>query len=260
VTRRSAFLLACEIATTALILAGLWRFSQTNSSFVVAPFADIWTSFKNTFVFERVGRDLVPTLRRIGLSFTLCVLIGNLIGLALGSSRFLQALTNPIVAFFRAVPPIALLPPAIILIGVRDNMMIILTVLAAMWPIVLNTTDGIKEIDSTMRDTAKVLRLSRLQRFRYMTVPAAAPRAFAGMHTSLAFCVIAIIAVEYITGTSGVGYILAQAQSSFAISDMWAAVLMLGILGNVLNLLFLAIQRRALYWNPTREEDVVTGT
>src|SRR5882672_4654087 len=100
VTRRSAFLLACEIATTVLILAGLWRFSQTNSSFVVAPFSDIWTSFKDTFLFERVQSDLVPTLRRIGLSFALCVLIGNLVGLALGSSRFLQVLTNPIVSFF----------------------------------------------------------------------------------------------------------------------------------------------------------------
>lgn len=258
-TRRSIFLVVCEIATTVLIVVGLWRFSQTNNSFVVVPFSEIWTSFENTFLFERFTSDVVPTLRRIGLSFAFCALFGSLIGLALGSSRFLQTLTNPIVSFFRAVPPIALLPPAVILIGVGDNMMIIITVLVAMWPIVLNTSDGIQEIDSTMRDTSSVLRLSRLQRLRYMTIPAVAPRSFAGMHTSLAFCVIGIIAVEYIAGNRGVGYILAQAQSSYAISEMWAAVLMLGILGNLINVLFLFVQRRALYWNPSREEDIATG-
>ena len=153
-------------------------------------------------------------------------------------------------AFVRAIPPVALIPPAIVLIGIGDNMKIMLTVFVAMWPIVLNTADGVSEINQTARDTAGTFRLTAWQRMRYVTIPSLAPRTFAGMHTALAFTVIVVIATEYLAGTEGIGYLVQQAQLTFLIALMWAGIILLGIIGFLLNLLFLAVQRRALYWMP----------
>jgi ABC-type nitrate/sulfonate/bicarbonate transport system permease component len=156
-------------------------------------------------------------------------------------------------SFVRAIPPVALVPPAIILIGIGSKMMITLSFFVAMWPIVLNVADGVREIDQTMRDTSQILRLSRLRKLRYQTLPAVAPRLFAGMHTALVFCIIGIVAVEYLSGTEGLGYLLQISQYSVDIPTMWAVILMLGLLGNIFNLLFNLLQRRVLYWKTDLE-------
>lgn len=249
-SRRSVLLIGVEIGTTLAILLGLWRYTQTNQSFVVAPFSDIWREFKAAFLFDRFESDVVPTIRRILLSFTLAALIGAPVGLALGLSQFTRRLTAPLLAFFRAVPPVALIPPAIVLIGIGDNMKVMLTVFVAMWPIVLNTADGVAEINQTVRDTAHTFRLTTLQRLGYVTIPSVAPRTFAGMHVALAFTVIGIIATEYLAGTEGVGYIVKQAQETILVAQMWAGIILLGIMGFLLNAAFVLIERRVLYWTP----------
>jgi ABC-type nitrate/sulfonate/bicarbonate transport system permease component len=148
----------------------------------------------------------------------------------------------------RAIPPIALIPPAIILIGLGDNMKILVTCFVAIWPIVLNTADGVREIDQTMLDTGRALRLTPRQKMQYVTAPSVAPRVFTGLHTALIFCIIGIIATEYLAGTEGVGFLLQDSQVSFKIDLMWAVILLLGLFGNLVNVLFNFVQKRTLYW------------
>src|SRR6476620_11399828 len=100
-TRRQVLLLCVEIGTTIAILLGLWRYTATHQSYAVASFPEIWAEFKRAFLFDRVGSDVVPTLRRIALGFTLATLIGAPLGLALGVSRRLRQLTAPTLAFVR---------------------------------------------------------------------------------------------------------------------------------------------------------------
>lgn len=257
-SRRNMLLIGVEIGTTIAIVLALWRYSQTHQSYIVSSFSDIWREFKDAFLFDRISSDVLPTLRRIGLSFGLATLIGAPLGLALGTSLFLRHLTAPLLAFFRALPPIALIPPAIVLIGIGDNMKVMLTVFVALWPIALNTADGAAEVNQTVRDTASTFRLTAWQRMRYVTIPSVAPRTFAGMHIALAFVVIGIIATEYLAGSEGIGYIVVQASQTLQTPLMWAGIVLLGIMGFLLNTLFVFVQRRVLYWVPdtwTRDSD-----
>jgi ABC-type nitrate/sulfonate/bicarbonate transport system permease component len=250
--RRRLVYLAVSIGTTGLILLGLWAFTEANHSFVVARFSDIWTEFRSTFLFDQWGSDVVPTLRRVAIGFALAVIIGFVAGMALGSSRVLRLLSDPVLSYIRAIPPVALIPPFVILIGIGDSMMIAIVAFVGLWPVALNTADGLIELDATMQDTARSFALSRWERARFLSVPAVLPRTFAGMQTSLAFSLIGVIAAEYLVGTDGLGFTLAQAQQSFVMPLMWAAILMIGIIGFVLNAGFSAIRQRALFWVPAR--------
>jgi len=250
-TRRSLFYIFLEVAVTAAILFVAWRYTETHDSFAVAKFDDIWRQFKDNFVFERFSSDVVPTLRRVALGFSLALVLGVLLGLALGASRVLRLLTGPLLAFVRAIPPVALIPAAIILIGIEDNMKVYFTGFVCLWPIALNTADGVLEIDQTMKDTTRALRLTTTERMRYLVIPSIAPRVFAGMQTALAFALIVVVVIEYLYGSEGIGFILAQAQTSFAIPLMWASILVLGIIGYTLNAGLAALRSRALYWIPS---------
>ena len=253
---RRARLIALELGVTALIVALVWRYAQTSDSLAVAKFSEIWRQFHQLFLFDRFSSDVLPTLRRVAIGFALSVLIGVLLGLALGHSRLLRVLTNPLLAFIRAVPPIALIPPAIILIGIEDNMKITLVTFVCLWPIALNTADGVAEIDQTLKDTTRTFRLTRWERLRLVTLPAIAPRVMAGMHISLALSMIVVIAMEYLIGTEGLGFVINQAQQSFLIAQMWAGVVMLALLGYLLNLGFTRTRDKLLYWLPKSESSV----
>lgn len=251
--RRTLTYAACEILFTAAVILAAWRYTEHAHSFAVARFGDVWTQFHTMFLFDRIGTDVVPTLRRVALGFGLSVILGFGLGLALGHSRVLRLVTGPLLAFVRAVPPVALIPPAIILIGVQDNMKILLTTFVCLWPVALNTADGVLEIHPTITDTGDAFQLSRADRMRYLVLPAIAPRVFAGMQISLALALISVIATEYLAGTEGIGFIINQAQQSYLIPQMWAGIVMLGLIGYLLNLGFSTVRRRVLYWIPPVE-------
>lgn len=256
---RRFFYLCLEVGVTALIVLALRQYAQNNESFVVSTFGEIWDEFHRAFIEGGLGTDVVPTLRRIALGFALSVSIGFLLGLGLGSSRVVRLLSEPVLAFIRAIPPVALIPPAIILIGLGDNMKVMIVAFIGIWPVALNTADGVMEIDSTMRDTARAFHLSALERLFFVTIPAAAPRTFAGMQTTLAFCLIGVISTEFIAATEGLGFLINQAQQTFLIPQMWAGILMIGIIGYLLNALFQVVRRKTLFWETNRDASGPAG-
>ncbi|MDP2711274.1 MAG: ABC transporter permease [Solirubrobacteraceae bacterium] len=250
-TRRRS--LALQAGFIIPLLAVIYWYSEAYQSFAVAPVPDVLAAFQDAWLFDRVTSDVVPTLERLFLGYALAVLIAVPLGICLGSSRLLRMLAGPLFAFFRSVPPIALIPPALIVFGLGNTMKLFLIVVVCVWPIVLNASDGVVELDRTMLDTTRSYRLSRWERLRYAVIPAVAPRIFAGMHTSLAFAIIVVVASEYLAGTDGIGFFIFQAQSQYSIAEMWAGILLLGMLGFLLNLAFVAIQRRVLFWQAPGE-------
>jgi ABC-type nitrate/sulfonate/bicarbonate transport system permease component len=171
------------------------------------------------------------------------------IGTALGTSRTLRRAVSPIVEFLRSIPPPALLPFAIVVIGVGDDMKIFIIAFVCIWPVLLNTIDGINGSDPTLRDIARVYGVSGRDRLLRMTLPAASPQIFAGMRLSLSLAVILMVISEMVASTNGIGFFVLQSQRSFAIPEMWSGILLLGILGYLLNLIFVIVERRVLAWH-----------
>jgi ABC-type nitrate/sulfonate/bicarbonate transport system permease component len=109
--------------------------------------------------------------------------------------------------------------------------------------------DGVRGIDPTLIDTARSFRVPRAELIRRVVLPAALPQIMAGMRNSLALAVIMMVLSEYFAATSGVGYVLLISKNTFQLGPMWAAILLIGLLGYLLNALFLLVERRVLAWH-----------
>ena len=246
---RKTLELALEIAVPILLLALIWLYTESSDTFYYPPLGDVFEKFGDNWLFERFGSDVWPSLRRIFIGYALAVVVAIGVGIALGSSRTLRRATGPIVEFLRSIPPPALIPFAIVVIGVGDDMKVFIIAFVCLWPVLLNTIDGINGIDPTLKDTARVYGISGREKLLRMTLPAASPQIFAGMRLSLSLALILMVISEMVASTNGIGFFVLQSQRSFAIPEMWSGILLLGILGYVFNLLFMIIERRVLAWH-----------
>jgi ABC-type nitrate/sulfonate/bicarbonate transport system permease component len=194
--------------------------------------------------------QFVPSIMRLLAGWLIAVAAGIGLGSLIGLSDRLHDAVNPIVQFLRAIPPPALLPLFLVVFGIGDALKVSLIAFGAVWPILLNTIDGVHSVDPLQRDTVRVYRLSRTDAFRRVILPSAAPKVFAGLRISLAIAVILMVISEMVATTNGVGFTIVQAQRSFRMLDMWAGILLLGIIGYVLNALLTAAEGRALRGHP----------
>jgi ABC-type nitrate/sulfonate/bicarbonate transport system permease component len=116
------------------------------------------------------------------------------------------------------------------------------------WPILLNTVDGVSSVDALHRETARVYRLPFREELRHVLLPAAAPKIFAGLRISLSIAVILMVISEMVATVNGVGFELVQAQRSFRVLDVWATIVLLGVIGYALNAVLATVQARVLGW------------
>jgi ABC-type nitrate/sulfonate/bicarbonate transport system permease component len=182
---------------------------------------------------------------RLFIGYLLAVAVGVAGGIALGLSPVLRRVAAPIVEFLRAIPAPALLPFALLVLGVGNNSKIFVIAFVCLWPIL----HGVSGVDPTLVDTGRVYRIPASDRLRSVVLPAAAPQIFAGMRTSLSLALILMVISEMVASSNGIGYFVLQSQRSFAIPEMWSGIILLGILGYLFNAVFLLLERRALAWH-----------
>jgi ABC-type nitrate/sulfonate/bicarbonate transport system permease component len=247
--RRRWLATTLEVTVPVLVLVAWGLASAGSDTYYVPPLTDILSTFADTWLFERVGSDVVPSLVRMGLGYVIAAVLAIAIGLVLGLSRRARRGAAPIVEFLRAIPPPALLPFAILVIGVGASMKVFIIAFVCLWPILLNTVDGVTGVDPTLRETTRVYGISPRDRVWRVMLPAATPQIFAGMRTSLSLALILMVISEMVASTNGIGYFVLQSQRTFAIPEMWSGILLLGILGYVLNGGFVLIERRVLRWH-----------
>jgi ABC-type nitrate/sulfonate/bicarbonate transport system permease component len=238
-----------EIAVPLAVLAVWWVWSANAESFFFPPLKDILEDFADLWLFERWGSDVLPSLGRLGAGYVIAIAAAVTVGVPLGLSRTARRMAGPIVEFLRAIPPPALIPFALVVIGVGNDMKIFIIAFVSAWPVLLNTIDGVAGIEPTLLETARVYGIRGTERLRRVVVPAALPQIFAGMRTALSLALILMVISEMVASSNGIGFFVLQAQRSFAISEMWSGIILLGLLGYVLNLIFVLFERRALAWH-----------
>ncbi|WP_181780812.1 ABC transporter permease [Pseudonocardia pini] len=176
------------------------------------------------------------------------IVVGVAAGLALGRSRVLSRMYDPIVRFFMSMPKVALLPVAVQIFGVTDAMNVFLIFLGTVWIILVNTADGIAGVDESWVRSGRSLRLSRFALFTRVLLPAAAPRILAGIRVSVGTALILMIVSELYATTSGLGYQIVYAERTFAYLEMWAGLVLVALIGIALNGAMSAVERRLLRW------------
>ncbi|TDC65078.1 ABC transporter permease [Streptomyces hainanensis] len=241
--------LLLELALPAALLVGYGLWTAQAQSFYFPPLGEILQYFRDLWLFDRVGSDLLPSLLRMSAGYLASVVLGVALGLALGMSRMLRTAAEPVVEFLRALPAPALIPFSLLLFGSGDSSKIFVIVLGAVWPILLNTIDGVRGVDGQQLDMARAYHIPLGARVLRIILPGAAPRIFAGMRTSLAIAIILMVVSEMVASSNGLGYFVLEQQRSFAIPEMWTGIILLGVLGYVLNWLFQRLERRVLAWH-----------
>lgn len=215
---------------------------------VFERFAELFLPTAQNAVPQGLVEDLLPGFGRMLVGYFIAIVVGVMLGAALGLVEILDDLGDWVMQFLRAVPPPALFPVFLVLFGTGDAMRITLIAFGTVWPILLNTIEGVRAVDGGKREAAKVYRISAWGRFMRIILPAAAPTMLAGIRTSLALGLILMVISEMMAATNGLGFQLLQSQRSFNTLGMWAAILALAILGYLSNLGLTFVERRVLRW------------
>jgi ABC-type nitrate/sulfonate/bicarbonate transport system permease component len=209
----------------------------------------LWFSGPATrlFLTADATSNVVPSLLRMATGLAVSLVAGVGLGLVLGRSERVFAYVDPAFQFARVIPPPTLVPVFIVVFKLGTQMQIAAIIFSAIWPILLNTTDGARSVDRLQMETARVYKLSAADRVLKIIFPATM---FAGLRLSLSLSLILMVFSELLPGTAnGIGFELTDAQSRSDLPTVWAAIVLLGILGYVLNAILLAVERRVLAWH-----------
>jgi len=240
---------ATEVGSALCMVAAAWIYLSGDRGYAWTSVPNMIRAFRDAWLFDRFASDVIPSLLRLTIGFAAAVVAGITIGVVLGVSRIVRLLSVPTVSFLRSIPAVALLPLSIVLFGIGTAQKVSIIAFVCCWPIVLNTADGIASLDSTMMMTARSYHIGGLDRIRNVIIPAITPRIFAGMRVSLSLAVLLLVTSEMVAATSGIGFFVWQAQLRFSIPDMWAGIILLGLLGYGLNAAFDAVERRICRWD-----------
>jgi ABC-type nitrate/sulfonate/bicarbonate transport system permease component len=200
--------------------------------------------------------DLLDTLEGWALGLLIAAVAGILLGIVIGTSHLLREVTASTIEFLRPIPSVALIPLAVLLFGTSIQSKLLLVVYAAFWQMLIQVLYGVQDVDPVAQDTARAFRFNFWARIRYVTWPTALPYVMTGLRLSAAVALILAVTAELVIGNPGIGSRLAVAQSSGAIAATYALVVVAGLLGVVVNLLFRFVERRALSWHPSQRGEV----
>ncbi|GIJ76211.1 ABC-type nitrate/sulfonate/bicarbonate transport system, permease component [Micromonospora phaseoli] len=242
----ASFLHALGLPFLLLVIWGVATSTSTNR-FFPGPLT-IFEAFVDTWVGPAFVEDVLPSLYRLGFGILASIVVGVAVGTLIGLVRWLRELLEPLLEFFRAIPPPVLIPVVMLLLGITDTMKVVVIVSGAIWPILLNTIDGVRATDSVMTETADSFQVTWWERLRFLVLPAASPRIMAGVRQGLSVALILMVISEMFASSSGLGYRIAYFQRNYLIAEMWSGILLLGLVGVFLAVAFGVVERRVLRW------------
>ena len=182
-----------------------------------------------------LGWRVATSLQRVAIGFGIAAIVGVLLGVLVGQSIWAMRGLDPVFQVLRTVPPLAWLP--ISLAAFRDSApsAIFVIFITAIWPIIINTAVGIRNIPQDYRNVAEVLRLNPLEYFWRIMVPSAAPYIFTGLRIGIGLSWLAIVAAEMLTGGVGIGFFIWDAWNSSKLPDIVVALVYIGVVGFILD-------------------------
>lgn len=195
-----------------------------------------------------VVHHLLITLERFLAGYLIAAAIGAGLGVVLGYFRFLDNLFGIVIEFLRPMPSVAIIPVAILMLGIGDSMIVAVTVYASVWSVLINTIDGVRHIDSTLIDTGRTFGLSRWRILWQIILPGASPYIVTGLRIALSIALILVTTAEMIAGSKGLGFFILDEERSMNSGNMYAGVIIVAALGYALNRLFLAAEARVMRW------------
>lgn len=219
------------------------------NSAVLPPLDSILVALWNGVVGGALLDDIAISLQRSGIAFLAAVVVAIPLGLFMGQIRAVDRALDPILQLFRQTSALALYPVFILLLGLGEASKVFVIFWATLFPLLLNTISGVKEVDPKLIEMARVYGASRITVFRRVVIPAAIPSIFVGLRLAATTALLLLIASEMIGANSGIGFQVMNAQYNFQIPLMFAAIFLLALLGLIANYTLVLLQRRLCQWS-----------
>ena len=195
-----------------------------------------------------IWTPLVATGLRMLFGWVLASLVGIAIGAAIGSSRLARDLLEPTLDFIRPLPASAIIPIAILFFGLSNTMSLTVIAFGAIWPVLLATVHGFSSVEPELRQVSDILGFSRRKFAQKIALPSAFPDIIAGLRVSLAISLILAVVTEMQASLPGLGWDIFYAQRVYRSADLYAGLILLGVMGFVANHTLMLFERRALRW------------
>jgi len=242
-----------ELAGQALLVLVLLTCWQVAAILFPAPHLPrlerIAASFWNLVHGELLVREVLPSAARVGAGLALGIVLGTAIGLAIGYFRALDPWLRPILEFLRALPAVTILPAALLLLGATDAMRVAIIAFGCTPPVLLAAIDGARRVDPLLLDTARVSGLTAAQTVARVIVPAALPQVFAGIRVALGVALIMMVISELLASNNGLGAFIQRNQRLFNTANVYAGVLVIGVLAWLFTAAMLKLEKRVLRWH-----------
>jgi ABC-type nitrate/sulfonate/bicarbonate transport system permease component len=195
-------------------------------------------------------QSVFDTVETWALGLVIASVIAIPLGYLLGANALAYRASRATVDFVRTLPPVALIPVVALLYGVTLKTALVLVVFATVWPLLVQSMYGIRQLDTVVRDTARTYQLGRWRTAWVVRLPGALPFISTGMRIASTMSLLLAVGVELIAGAPGLGASIAVAQSTYANTEMYAYILTAAILGVLLTSLLVIAERRVLNWHP----------
>jgi NitT/TauT family transport system permease protein len=230
-----------------LIWEAICRFGLVDPLFLSPPSTVLITTGKLIKSGELITH-ISASLYRAFLGFFLAAAIAIPHGILIAWFRVIEDITNPIVELFRPIPAAALIPVAILWLGIGNASKIVIIAFACYFPIILNTISGVRHVDVTLLKVAKLFGANRLQTLTKIVLPSAFPFIMTGLRISMAVALILLIITEMIGARSGLGFMIIDAEYTFKTERMFAGIFTIGFIGFTMNEVMVRIEKRATRW------------
>jgi ABC-type nitrate/sulfonate/bicarbonate transport system permease component len=232
-------------------LLSAWQLLQTGNSPYFPPPSEWWSGLMLLVKSGRLYPALSATTITLLLGLALAVLIGAGIGLFIGVFPRFSRAVGPLLEFLRAIPPPAAVPVAILFMGYDERMKLTVVVLAAIWPILLNTSSAAERVHPLLLDVARSFRLSAFDRMRLIILPSVVPAMLLGIRVALPVAIVVTLLVEILTSIEGIGALMIGAQRNFQSPQVYGLLILIGLFGLLVNNAFAVFEAVLLRrWPP----------
>ncbi|WP_407321563.1 nitrate ABC transporter permease [Dickeya ananatis] len=238
-----------------LLLLAVWQMAALSSKGFPTPW-QTWQAAQSIFADpfyvagpndQGIGWNVLASLKRVGIGFGLAALVGIPAGFLIGRFRFIAAMFNPIISLLRPVSPLAWLPIGLLLFQRAEPASSWTIFICSIWPMILNTAEGVRQIPQDYLNVARVLKLSEFAIMRTILLPAVLPSVLTGVRLSIGIAWLVIVAAEMLTGGIGIGFWIWNEWNNLNVPNIITAILVIGVVGLLLEQGLMLLAKRFSY-------------
>lgn len=205
-------------------------------------------------------QQAIPTTVATIEGFLLAAAFGIPMAMLIAGSRTIEAYVYPLLVFSQSIPKIAIAPLFVVWFGFGALPKVLSAFLLGFFPVVVSAVQGFKSVEPDMVDLAKAMEANRYQVFRMIALPHAMPAIFAGLKVSITLAVVGAVVGEFVGSNSGIGFLLQRSIGTFELPTMFAALVILSLIGVVLFWVLDVIERLSIPWHASQRQDLVIGS